>query len=134
MPELILSACSQLVSVDRFTNTLSLFNIIEQINAPTFPFVMPQIFVASIWQRSDAEQGFPFESHIFLLDPSGKTRQEWKADWVFDQPRHRHLLLAANIEFESPGNYVFKIFINKKNEPLAEVPAKTIELPVQIIS
>ncbi len=131
MPKIIFSTCSQLVSVDRFTNTLSLFHMIEQLNAPSFPFRMPQMFVSVLWQREPQDEGLKFESVVRLTDPLGKTNGEWKAEWVFEQLRHRHILLVANAEFESPGSYHFNIFIKRQGEIELGEPVSTIEIVVQ---
>jgi hypothetical protein len=131
MPKIIFSACSQLVSVDHYTNTLSLFHIIEQLNSKTFPFLWPQMFISSLWKRENQEEGLNFESVVQFVDPSGQIKGEWRAEWAFEQPRHRHILLVPNAEFNNPGTYLFNIYIRKRGDVELGEPASTVEIVVQ---
>ena len=131
MPKLILLACSQLISVDQLTNTLSLFSIIEQVNLSGFPSRMPQIFVTSLWQRDEQEKDLSYESSIQFVGPSGNIKGEWRAEWTFEKPRHRHILLATDIEFEAPGTHLFKIYIRKKGVLSFGEPVSLIEISAQ---
>jgi hypothetical protein len=131
MPKILFCACSQLVSVDRYTNTLSLFQIIEQVNAGTFPLRLPELFISSLWKREDGDAGLPFESIVRFIDPAGHIKGEWKAEWAFAQPRHRHILLIPNVEFDSPGTYRFDTYIKKRGDVEIGGPVSTIEIVAQ---
>jgi len=129
MPKLLFLSCSQLVSIDKITNNLSVYHIIEQLNIPSFPFIFPQIFITSLWQRSSGEENLEFELKISFLNPDRVSITEWHADWKFTSLHHRHILNAINLSFDYPGTYIFKIFIRKKGEKEWNEQAWEIQLP-----
>lgn len=134
MPKLLFLSCSHLVSIDKITNNLSVYHIIEQINIPNFPFVFPQLFITSLWQRSNEEENLEFEVKINFLNPDRISIKDWRADWKFTSLHHRHILNAINLTFDYPGTYAFKIFIRKKgqkewNEQAWEIQLHALKSP-----
>jgi len=47
--------CSDSASIDARTNALSAFHIIEQVNAPSFPVVIPRVSILCFLSREDAD-------------------------------------------------------------------------------
>lgn len=47
--------CSDSASIDARTNTVSAFHIMEQINAASFPVVMPRLSIIAILEREEAD-------------------------------------------------------------------------------
>ncbi len=47
--------CSDSAAVDARTNALSAFHIIEQLNAPSFPVVLPRVSILSYLTREEAD-------------------------------------------------------------------------------
>ena len=66
MPKHLFSICSNLVSIDQFSNNLSIFHILEQISSSKLPFTFPQLFVTTLWQRYKNEEAIEFEMKITL--------------------------------------------------------------------
>jgi hypothetical protein len=52
-------ACAQGAVVDQRTNAISLFNLIEELQSPVFPFVIPNISLAMTFQREADEPDQP---------------------------------------------------------------------------
>ncbi|MGA9791486.1 MAG: hypothetical protein WBQ43_12410 [Terriglobales bacterium] len=59
------SVVSQSVAVDRFTNRLSLFNIIEAFQAPRFPLLIPEVVIVSFVRRDENEPNV-FETDLVV--------------------------------------------------------------------
>lgn len=58
--------CAQSLSIDQRTNTLSLFNIVEEVSAPSFPLVIPYMSVAVMLLRSAEEPSAPTDVFITI--------------------------------------------------------------------
>ncbi len=43
--------CAELASVDKSTNRLSIFNIMDELSTPSFPSLVPQLAVVSTFTR-----------------------------------------------------------------------------------
>lgn len=53
--EVTLFICANGLSVDQRSNTLSIFNILEEINAPSFPMVVPYMVLVGMLSRGPDE-------------------------------------------------------------------------------
>lgn len=53
--DLMVFACAQSHSVDQRRNYMSLFNVIESVNSPSFPLVLPMVVVAIVLRRKIGE-------------------------------------------------------------------------------
>ena len=47
---------SDLAAVDKRTNTLSIFNIIGELNAESFPVIVPRLTVVMVFERKENEE------------------------------------------------------------------------------
>src|SRR5690349_13049170 len=47
---------AQGASVDRFSNRLSIFNLVENIEAPSFPLFLPEAVFVALLKREDGER------------------------------------------------------------------------------
>jgi hypothetical protein len=47
--------CAQNVAIDQFTNGVILFNILESVPLPAFPFWIPSVHVVSTIRRDDGD-------------------------------------------------------------------------------
>lgn len=52
----VLIAATELCVIDARTNNLSLINLLQDINSPTFPVVLPKLALAVILDRQENEQ------------------------------------------------------------------------------
>jgi hypothetical protein len=43
--------CAESAAIDNARNTLSLFHIIEEFNSPSFPFVIPSLFICALLEK-----------------------------------------------------------------------------------
>ena len=116
MPNLLFSICSELVSLDRITNNISIFNVLEDFTSNKFPFVFPRLFITTLWQRKSDEKNIEFEARIKFTNPKKESIKKIMANWQFTKLRHRHIALVLNLKFDIPGTYNFEIYLRKKDE------------------
>jgi hypothetical protein len=92
------SIVSQSVAVDRFTNRLSLFNIVEAFQAPRFPLLIPEVVVVSFIRRDENEP------NIF------------ETDLVVNLNGNRIGMSHLNVNFE--GRLYVRLIANFQNLPI----------------
>jgi len=93
MPDLLLFAPTESISIDQESNRLSMFHLAEQFNFPQFPVAIPQLVLITIWQRSaneDEDDGFA--QTVVIRDPEGSPVIPPRRV-LFKLPRRRHRLL-----------------------------------------
>ncbi len=116
----IFSLICNRTSIDKDTNSLSIFNVIEQITVfsePEKTVQLPMHFeIISQWMRS--EENIPCSSNakIYLCDPQGisKTNVEIKID-LLKNIVGRTIIRVSGIELRGPGMYKFQIEIQQEN-------------------
>jgi hypothetical protein len=67
--ELTLFVCSQLMALDSRSNNVSIFNVLEDISSPAFPFAtLPIHIVAFLRRTADEEAGSALQLKVMLGD------------------------------------------------------------------
>ncbi len=120
--KVILAAAALSVSIDRFTNRMSLFNVVEQINSPSFPLWMPEIsFVVAILRGEGDPQEFTAKTELRLGD---KVLVQSNAPISFKNgPIARNILNLRGIPIPAPGELTYRF-------PLDGEETATILIPV----
>jgi hypothetical protein len=111
-----LVACAQLVSIDQRTNSLSLFNLIEEINLPAFPFAFPYMTVAVLLLREANEPSAPanLSLRLFMGD-----QQVFSRDLTANFQQHLRMRLVVDIQaivFQTPG--IMRVTVNQDDREL----------------
>jgi len=70
--EATLLICANAISVDQRSNTLSLFNILEEINSPSFPMVVPYMVLVAMLTRG-ADEPNVFADLTLSMDVDGEV-------------------------------------------------------------
>jgi hypothetical protein len=108
--------CAESLAVDQRRNTLSLFHVIEQFNIPSFPFAMPHMIVATLFERgaSDPSDYDDVSVHIAL---GNQELAESKPHLKFlDRPRLRQVADVTNLVIPGPGT--LSVIIKQGDEVL----------------
>lgn len=117
-------------SIDKETNSLSIFNIIEQItifSEPEEPVQLPMHFeIISLWMRSNEKIPCSSTAKYYLCDPQGisKTNVEIMID-LSNNLIGRTIIRVSGIELRGPGIYEFHIEIQQENgdwKQVASIP------------
>lgn len=98
----ILAVCCNGAAVDRFSNTLSLFEVIEEIQPSTYPAVLPRLIYVVLLERSKDEPS-TLDAKI-ICDVNGKQVLEDDVNIDFqDKLRERHVVTIHGIPVAAPG-------------------------------
>lgn len=118
MAKLIWAVLSQTAVVDRFSNALSVFNIVEELSVPAPPppsdgkpqlAVLPLVAV-TYWRRSDPTKPESVQVRLRIVGPTKKPLMEalQTADMT-DHLRTRALATLPGIPVAGAGNYAIII-------------------------
>ncbi len=131
--------CSQAI-IDRDSNNLSLFNVIEQINIegePQLGRVAPVgLEVVSLWVRSDLNTPGRGHARLTFVSPTGTRIKSVEDELDLTKcERLRTRRLFAGLELSEPGQYTFKLELLNDGEnrwrEVASVPLKVVFAPTQ---
>jgi hypothetical protein len=117
MPRLECTIIAQSFAVDRTSNALSIFNILEAINLPAedppperSPTALPIPFsVIQFWSRGEATQPEKAETRVRIVAPNGTQLAVVPiAVDLETAPRVRTMLNAAAFPYAGVGEYRFE--------------------------
>ncbi|MBC8205036.1 hypothetical protein ISS30_09610 [bacterium] len=122
MTRLKLLLCAEGVIRDAEINTISIYNIIEELNSPGFPLFLQKMYIFSLLER-DPKDPSEIECKIKLINNENQLQEiDIKADFK-DKKRHRFILRIDGLVLQSPGNLI--AIVEKECEELGRY---TIEL------
>jgi hypothetical protein len=111
MARLELFVVSEGVSVDQFTNQLSLFSVLEEVTSPDFPFVLPSAAAISLWMKEAGDDDRDFQCMMRVLLPDG-NRHELTTNFRFRGRRHRVIQRIQGVPVTEPGMLRFEVLLN----------------------
>ena len=107
--------CSK-TSIDRASNNVSLFEVLESIqlqtpNALTFPANIPfEATFITLWARQDPTQPLRAQMQVRLLAPDGNELGEFHANIDLETaPRSRQLTALRGLRISGNGNHDFEV-------------------------
>jgi hypothetical protein len=117
------SVLCQAISIDRFSNAVSLFNVLEEITytpqgplpdpLPALLYIPLNAQVASLWTRDDLDTPEVGRARLRLVSPSGpgpdlKEGGEYEVDLTVAK-RHRQVATVATLPWTENGLYYFLV-------------------------
>lgn len=107
---------------------LNIMGIFQEINAPSLPFPLPQMFLVLTFEAGPAEFGSQKQLRIVLLDSDGNERIALEGEVQVPRPTRRgrrayinEAIGLAGVPFEKAGDYAFAILVGgetKETVPL----------------
>lgn len=107
---LIAESCS----IDRETNRVSLFNVIEEVSG-TLPAHLAQLVAVSAWDIAPEDYQKDFQVTLRIPQPGKDTEPkhiDFCVNFTAEGPRHRILHRVGNLLFLEPGDREFEILLN----------------------
>jgi hypothetical protein len=124
-----LALLAQSASVDRFSNRLSVFNLIESLESPSFPIFIPEAVFVSVLRR---EEGDPTVSDATLSVHAGDSvvgRANVRID--FESSLHnRQVITFQGLPILKPEDLQFRLTIPDRLSFVLEIPV-TQGKPIQ---
>ena len=101
------------VSIDRYTNMATIYNIIENLHSNSFPIFFPEIYVFVLLERKKDE-----ESNIncvLKIYNNGKEINSIEVNPHFKTSnRNRTVIRVNGVTILSPGKLIFKFIYNNR--------------------
>lgn len=118
MPQLEYFVVCESVSIDRDTNRISLFNIIEDLRPVSTKMgdaPVVQITAVACWNRQAGDEERDFQSVLRLRAP-GDEPKEFPLNFRMERPRHRLTFRLLGIPSLRPGELIFELLLNGRHE------------------
>lgn len=111
---------SEGLSVDKFTNQLSLFNILEEVASDNFPSVLPYFVAVSMWMMEAGDGERDFQCMLRVTMPN-LAPTEFTTNFKFISRRHRVLQRIQGLPLNEPGVLRFEVLLNGEHAATHEV-------------
>lgn len=113
----LLALCAGGVSVDRFSNRLSIFNVLEQLPSPSFPVWVPELTFLVVLRRENNED---VRFHTRCQVQLGENMIADNAALVdFEGTNNARLVLNfQGLPVPTPGDLIFRLLL-PNHEPAA---------------
>lgn len=107
--------CAQLVSIDRDSNNISLFNVLEEASSPGFPLLIPHVRAVLALERPEkGDEAVNLTLHITQGD---RTLETVALEGAFRSSKRLRLLLQMHgLVIEVPGAVKFSVRKNNGEE------------------
>jgi hypothetical protein len=130
----LLAVCADSVSVDQFTNTLSITSVLEQITSPSFPAVLPKITCVFLLER-DPDDSATHECELRVVLPG--VAEPFKARAPIDfRSDHRTRLVAVlqAVQLVAPGEVVVSAWLHESELGSWRIPVTVGAAKPQVVS
>jgi hypothetical protein len=124
----IFSLCSEGVALDRQSNNVTVYNVIEEITSVGFPLLIPKLFLLASFAR---EGGDPDEAQIRIRVTAGETEVFNQAMSIRFQgkSRTRVIIQLAGTTVPGVGSLCFEILAGDKKLTEYLIDVKAAEKP-----
>ena len=131
MPKHLWTVLCKRTVLDRYTNTVSMFQVLDELKAPLSELEMPATVplewsLTTLWMREDLTISEEFATRVDIISPKGKTLGGSEAPVDMSaHKRHRMITNQDRLSIDGPGIYLFRIEYKAKNGRwvrAAEVP------------
>jgi len=119
MPELEFYLVSRDVSVDRDTNSLSLLNVLEEVDLDEdrlenedHTALIPRLAVTSLWNFPLEEREDEYAVRTTITLPSGEKIEIPAVEIRPDSPKHRVFNRVQGLPVREVGEMLFTVFID----------------------
>ena len=131
-------------SIDSTTNTLSLFEVLEEVQAkvsipsgsapPTDLTIPLTVTLASLWERSEMDVAETSESfEVRLKDPNGKELARNEQVFSLDGAKKRmRILLTTQLNVRMSGRFEFRVMERSKAGKWREVASLPLDVSINV--
>jgi hypothetical protein len=117
----VLAVCAVGVSVDRFSNRLSIFNVMEGISSPSFPVWLSEIsFIVVLRKENDEAANLRARCQVRIGD-NIISDSEVAVDFGPNNDA-RQIVNFQGLPLPSPGDLVFRLLLPNDQEAAVTLP------------
>ena len=113
MPQLQFMLVAEGVVVDRQTNNVTLFNLVEEMRG-TRPGTFPRLVVYSNWQMQQGDEDQDFQAILRVERGGTRIGEDFALNMRTPAQRHRlfHTIFGLPVEAEGPPELHFLMFLD----------------------
>jgi len=126
MPKLEYFVVAESVSVDQTRNTMSVFHILEQIQAPGFPIVIPMLAAVAHWNAEDDDMECDSQASVLITFPDGQHK-EFNQNFRMTRPRLRTIANFIGLQISQPGTLTIEVRLNGVHKASHTIDIRKIE-------
>lgn len=128
MPKLEYFVVAESVTVDQFTNRVSLFNVCDEVAVLKFPASLGQLVAVCSWNAEEADIGKDFQVGVVLRTSDG-TKGPFTSNFTMKGKRHRTVLALRDFRVSKAGRVEFEVTLNSEHAASHVVDVYSIEAP-----
>lgn len=111
MPQLEYFLVAESYAIDQFTNRISIFNVVEEVRGPQFPYRL-NFAAISAWNAQEGDEGQDFQATLLVWVTGAPQPVEVRANFQMTNPRHRILQAIQGVEAHEAGEMTVEIQLN----------------------
>jgi hypothetical protein len=124
-----LAIIAQSSSVDRFTNRLSIFNVLETLEAPSFPLFIAEAVFVSVLRKEEGDSNTADGTLTIRAGDTTVGHTTIRID--FESSQHsRQIITFQGIPVLTPQNLEFQLAVNGRVMHVLEIPVSKVN-PIQ---
>jgi Family of unknown function (DUF6941) len=102
-------------AIDRDTNSISIFEIIDELNAPSFPLLVQKMVIVVIFRREKVSEAESVESKIrIVMEEDLLFESDFTFNFNVNSRRNRTRLALDGFVIPKPGIVRFEILLEGK--------------------
>ena len=105
---------SRSISIDVATNQVSIFEVIDEIAAASFPSQIPYLVATSLWCQEEGEEDRDFQLILRITTPGGSSH-DLPTNFQIQAKRHRITQRLEGLRVEQEGTLHFEAILNGKH-------------------
>lgn len=123
-----LMLCAESVVRDVDTNTVSAFNLIEEISAPGFPLFVPKLTVLAILERDAADPTAPSAELVMTIDGLQLHKSPVRVEFQ-DKLRTRAIITYGGVPIPKPGPLIIEMQVAGGETTQVSIAVRLIGTP-----
>ncbi len=99
-------------AIDQSTNSLSIFNVLEELTTASLPVLVPDVNFISVWLLDESERENDFQITVIAHKPDGTELGPFPQNFTATRKRQRMLAQLAFLPLDVAGDWRFELRLN----------------------
>lgn len=137
MPTTKLMACAGSVLIDQSTNSLSMIEVIDMVEAPSFPIAIPRFVI--VWVKARDSHDGEKADYVLEVQLPGAEKRVYPMHVDFQGVQlHRSIATLVGLPIQGPGEIEIRVTQEGKSKAVASLsipvlkaePSRTVKEPI----